>query len=136
MAPEKIQGWRSRSERSRPGASRRVGRAARAACGKDASSADGDAEHAAEREHSCARVDGVAAGEERQRRADGEEPDGGESDRPGKRVRTRTGEVGDERHERAGGERAKRARRGAEGRAELAGIQAELLARERVERVL
>src|SRR4029079_8181137 len=123
---------------------------ARARAPRDASawSTAGDAEqvtdavgHAArdgaERQHAQARPERVASGEERQRRADDEERHGGDGD--GQRERLRRGpreEPRRERNQRPEPERDERARRRAERGAELAGIEPELLACERVERML
>ena len=91
----------------------------------------------AQRQHPRAGKSGVAAGEQRKRCADAEQRDRRDADRrrEARRRRVRSGTATAATPRPAANEH-ERARRGAERRAQLVEVEAKLLARERVERVL
>src|SRR4030095_6863463 len=88
IAPENTHGCRWRSDFSRPGLRRTSDKLAAAFLAKGYPSQLSDQERKtagkrAKRQHSRARVQRVATGEEREQRPDGEQRDGGDTDRNG-----------------------------------------------------
>ena len=138
IAPENIQGWRCRSDFSRPGFSRSDGRRrqpsatpARRPTAKVTAPASPPSASIRNPERSAPRP----VNSDKQR-ADREERDRGDADRDRQRARAGHRHERRERQQRADGERQERRDRRAPRRAQLVGIEPELLARQRVERVL
>ncbi len=81
-------------------------------------------------------IEGAASGEKRQRSADAEQGERSERAADRQRARARAEDERQQRNRRADGEGEERRDRRAPGRAQLIGIEPELFARERIQRVL